>query len=232
MSFRFWISLTSILLFTHTARASQDNSYRATDPYDVGVLYQIVKVVDTLLTEKKIVYWVDGGTLLGAVRHGGIIPWDDDADLEVAEEDLRKIMRLKRAFKEYGLIVKRHRNLIRICRAHHPFPWVDILGTRYCIESDRVILSEGFIPEFSHNNWWTLGELDTLERVKFGPISVMAPANPERYLKTYYGDTVFSEAVVTPHKNSAPRGMRFTIQDFSPAKFIDTNEIIPLSESN
>jgi len=37
--------------------------------------------VHSLLVERGIPYWIDGGTLLGAVRYGTFIPWDDDADI-------------------------------------------------------------------------------------------------------------------------------------------------------
>ncbi len=39
-------------------------------------LYQILKDVSELLEKEGIVYWMDGGTLLGAVRMGGLIPWE------------------------------------------------------------------------------------------------------------------------------------------------------------
>jgi hypothetical protein len=48
-------------------------------------LYQMMSDIDNTLNELKIEYWIDGGTLLGAVRHGGIIPWDDDLDLGILE---------------------------------------------------------------------------------------------------------------------------------------------------
>ena len=38
-----------------------------------------------ILTTNGIRYWIDGGTLLGAVRNEGLIPWDDDGDLQFGD---------------------------------------------------------------------------------------------------------------------------------------------------
>lgn len=44
-------------------------------------ILDIVKYIDELCREKGIKYFIMGGTALGAVRHGGFIPWDDDLDI-------------------------------------------------------------------------------------------------------------------------------------------------------
>ena len=57
-------------------------------------MVEILKFLDSVCKQYNITYWLDSGTLIGAARHGGFIPWDDDVDICMPLEDLKKFKKL------------------------------------------------------------------------------------------------------------------------------------------
>lgn len=58
------------------------------------VMLEMVKVLDTICKKYDIPYFLYGGTLLGAIRHNGFIPWDDDLDVAMMRKDYKRLIKV------------------------------------------------------------------------------------------------------------------------------------------
>lgn len=71
---------------------------------------EVLMEIDRVCRLHDITYYADWGTLLGAVRHGGFVPWDDDLDIVMKRADYQKFMEAARFDMEEGFDVQTFRN--------------------------------------------------------------------------------------------------------------------------
>lgn len=66
---------------------------------------EVLHVVAGVCKNNGIRYFADGGTLLGAVRHKGMIPWDDDIDICVVREEYNRLIQVLPKALPHGFVV-------------------------------------------------------------------------------------------------------------------------------
>lgn len=73
-------------------------------------MLEMLKYIDKICRENNIKYWLSSGTCLGAVRHGGFIPWDDDCDIEMLQKDYNRLVKVMRGMENPKYPLQTHHN--------------------------------------------------------------------------------------------------------------------------
>lgn len=98
----------------------------------------LMRIFDSVCRKNGLTYWLDAGTLLGAVRHGGFIPWDDDVDVCMLRDDYtRAVSLLKEELGKYGIQAEEDADKpmgrIGIGYKHKQTGiWIDVFPLDYC----------------------------------------------------------------------------------------------------
>lgn len=214
MKNNFFLILLSLLFFVYissvTASISNHN-YNSSHlvvmpPEFAGRMYEMFKVIDYIFEKHNIFYVLSGGSLLGAVRHGGIIPWDCDGDIDILDKDYDNVLALDTEFKKFGLslnVVQDHIYISALCKGEKK-TWlvsIDIFQFEYCGD-DMFHLINHFKKYIVYPKWsYFSNEFQSFLKTPFGPLFLNISKFSLGILTRYYGEDVLTH--VKHYSNNA-----------------------------
>lgn len=89
-----------------------DNSYGLADIH--ADLFEIMKFIHKVCVDNDIKYSLTGGSLLGAIRHSGFIPWDDDFDIMFDRKNYEKFLSFMRNYNKGDFLLEADQWVYRV----------------------------------------------------------------------------------------------------------------------
>lgn len=190
--------------------------------HQVNILYDILRRFDSIAYKSGLNYSIACGTALGAVLRGGLIPWDDDADLFARSDDFMTKLPIIVRNSGCQLIIKRYtrwsdgRGWYKIYHPTVDYPNVDLYLLEY--NSDENVWRPSDPAILRRNRLYlNCDQMVISDRVNFGPLSLPIFSHPRRFLYRYYGPK-WQYATTKEQADSAERTViPNRILDFRPA---------------
>lgn len=175
---------------------------------EVNLLYDIIEVTDKILTEHNIPYILEGGSLLGACRCGGLMAHDNDADFDILESDLPRIICLTDEFAKYNMVIIKVPGWgLQISHKNSPdlipgmwtdgtttwtskWPFLDLITIKKSEDGSKYVLA-GEVAFHDYPNYYlTIDDWESShKKISFGHLSLWSIAeesNKKAYLDRHY----------------------------------------------
>ncbi len=212
-----------------SANEETDRILRRADPVIVGQLYRLLAIFMEVAEKCRIPFWLCEGSFLGAVRHGGMIPWDDDVDLQFLAADERVLWMARTEFRQrdcelvkwwggYKCFFQDGRSI----KGHsHLYPFLDLFPSKLTRQG-RFVYARLLARLGWRHIYFQKGEVFPLILRAFGPLKVPSPKEYGGYFLRNYGpdwnDCAYAAYDHEYEREIPPRKVRLT--DREPARYI------------
>lgn len=156
----------------------------------------LLKKVTQLFEKHDVMYFINAGTLLGAVRHQGFIPWDDDIDLIIPLSEQDKVLSLQDVFIQEGMKLTCARGGFKLGFKNWitAYPYVDLViakerngALQPCFPVDVNGCYTYEVAYDCPNEYYTCEDSFPLQTIDFEGFKVKAPNNLVKQVEQQYG---------------------------------------------